>query len=174
MSIAALLIFLIFPISVASLAPIALAMGVGVGALVGILLFKSDPGDYDMRLIEYIAIYHVYGNKVSTSARDHLVDKLLSVRGGEDERHEYLYLSGLPTPIPETENHIWSTEIARYLTNNILYDRDKNDEYNNDKNGMTKWVPPASAVYGRFHELNSRPYAAISYNALQTLANFAG
>lgn len=176
MSIAALLIFLIFPISVASLAPIALAMGVGVGALVGILLFKSDPGDYDMRLIEYIAIYHVYGNKVSTSARDHLVDKLLSVRGGEDERHEYLYLSGLPTPIPETENHIWSTEIARYLTNNILYDRDKNDEYNNDKNGMTKWVLAGLRQFltDDFYELNSRPYAAISYNALQTLANFAG
>jgi hypothetical protein len=175
MSIAALLIFLIFPISVASLAPIALAMGIGIGALVGILLLKSEPGDYDMRLIDYISIYHLYGNKLSASARDHLVDKLLSVRGGEDERDEYLHLSGLPTPVPETENHIWSTEIARYLTNNALYDRDKNDEYNNDKNGMTKWILNGLQQFLKedFYELNSRPYAAISYNAIQTLANFA-
>lgn len=175
MSIAALLVFLVFPFFTTLLGPIAAAIGIGVGMLAGILLFKSMPGDYDMRLVDYVAIYHVYGNKLSTPARDHLVDTLLSERGGEDERTEYLYLSGLPTPIPETENHIWSTEVSRYLTNNILHDRKSNEEYDNDKNGMTKWVLAGLQQFltDDFYELNSRPYAAISYHALQTLANFA-
>lgn len=175
MSIAALLLFLILPFSVAALAPIALVIGIGVGAIVGIIFAKSEAGDYDMRLIDYVTLYYLYGSDISPQARDRLVDRLLSERGGEEERREYLYLSGLPTPIPETENHIWSTEVSRYLTNNILYERKPDDEYDNDKNGMTKWILAGLRQFlvEDFYELNARPYAATSYHALQALANFA-
>lgn len=175
MSIAALLIILGLPFFTTLLGPIATAIGIGVGALAGILLLKSVPGDYDMRLVDYVAIYHLHGNELSTPARDYLVNTLLSERGGEDERTEELHLSGLWTPIPETENHIWSTEVSRYLTNNILYDRKPDDEYDNDKNGMTKWILAGLQQFltDDFYELNSRPYATTSFHALQTLANFA-
>jgi hypothetical protein len=175
MSIAALLLFLLIPFAAVTLGPIAVALSIGVGALLGILLFESRPGDYDMRLGDYISLYHLHGSDISPKARDYLVDTLLSERGGEDERVETLFLSGLPTGIPETENHIWSTEVSRYLTNNILFDRKPDDEYNNDKNGMTKWVLVGLRQFliDDFYETNSRPYATHSYHAIELLANFA-
>jgi hypothetical protein len=145
----------------------------GGGALVGLLLLSSKPGDYDMRLIDYIVLYNGFGADLSAEARAHLVEKLLSVRGGADKRQEVIFVG--PIPFPETENHVWSTEIARYLTNNILYDSKPDDEFDNDKNGMTQLILGGLQQFlvNDFYELNARPYAAITYNALEALANYA-
>lgn len=165
----------LFSVVAPVLSPFATVLGLTVSALIGILTLKSLPGDYDMRLVDFVSIYFEYGSHLSPKARDYLVDKLLSERGGPENRHDYVFISGLPTPIRETENHIWSTEVSRYLTNNILYDRSHDAEYDNDKNGMTSWILEGLQGFlaDDFYELNARPYAAISYNALETLANYA-
>jgi hypothetical protein len=103
------------------------------------------------------------------------------VRGPAKERKDFVWISGVPTPALETENHLWMTESARYLTNNLLSDRYKQksqpvpSEYDNDANGMTDWVLDGLRLFlvQDFYELNSRPYAPLILGAIQNLADFA-
>src|SRR5262249_32087956 len=142
----------------------------------GILELKSQAGDYDMRLVKYLRVYHLFGNDLTNDARNHMVYMLFTTKGGADQRQDYFHVTGLPTPIPETENHIWMTESSRYLVNNILFDKTGDPKFDNDKNGMTDWVLEGlrGFLVDDFYEFNSRPYAPLIYGAIQNLADFSG
>jgi len=155
------------------------ALGAGLGWLVG---GTVDPGDYDMRLVGLIHIVYRFDNLLDPPTREHIVNDLLTVRGGESERREHVWIGPVPTFIPESENHILMTESSRYLTNELLALASKKAlqpvpaKLDNDKNGMTDWLLRhlQSFVRNDFYEYNSRPYTHESMSALSNLYEFAG
>ena len=119
---------------------------------------------------------------LKADTKKHLLDNLLTVRGGEAERREFLWICGLPTFVPESENHILMTESSRYLTNQLLAADYKQankpvpKEFDNDQNGMTAWVLQhlQSFVRNDFYEYNGRPYAREAMQGISNLYEFAG
>jgi hypothetical protein len=154
-------------------------LGAIVGGTIGVVI-KDPPGDYDMRLTGLLQIVHRFPSEIFPASREKLIDKLLTVRGGADERKDLLWIMGLPTPVMETENHVWMTESARFLTNNLLAaDYIKKGlavpkEYDNEQNGMTDWMLEGLRLFliEDFYELNSRPYGPYILQAIQNLAEF--
>jgi hypothetical protein len=154
-----------------------------VGALLGGIfgqLFLAHPvsGDYDMRLTGLIQIIYRFEDQLSAQARDKLIHKLLIAKGDAGERRDFVWISGIPTPIRETENHVLMTESARQLTNGLLAKEtwpNVPEEYNNDLNGMNDWVLETfrELLITDFYELNSRPYAYYAVAPVQNLYEFA-
>lgn len=152
-------------------------VGVLLGGATGVVL-KDKPGDYDMRLTGLIQMVYRFPGEIDLSSRTKLLHELLTVHGPANERKEFVWISGVPTPVLETENHLWSTESARYLTNNLLANEVGQPvpyELDNDANGMTDWILGGLRLFlvQDFYELNSRPYAPIVLEAIQNLAEFA-
>ncbi len=161
-------------------------LGVGVAVLIGWLAtWLHRAGDYDMRLVGTIRAYYQFTSSTTPAdakARSHIADKLLTVTGPADNRHDHFWIEGvLPTPIRETENHLWMTESARYLSNNIIAKRLKDSgkavpkDYDNDQNGMTSYMLEQlqGVLIEGMYELNARPYDRLTYHALVNLADFA-
>ena len=155
-------------------------IGAIIGAIFGVLL-KDPPGDYDMRLTGLVEMVYRFPAEIDTPARAKLIDDLLTVRGPASQRKDFLWISGVPTPVLETENHLWMTESSRYITNNLLVDRYlKNGqpvpaEFDNDANGMTDWVLSGLQQFlvEDFYENNSRPYAPLVRQAIENLATLS-
>ena len=155
-------------------------IGAVIGAIAGVVL-KDKPGDYDMRLTGLVQMIYRFPAQIDPAAQTKLVDELLTVRGKASGRKDFLWISGVPTPVLETENHLWMTESSRYLTNNLIADRLKSggqpvpSEFDNDANGMTDWVLEGLRLFllQDFYENNSRPYAPLAENAVRNLADFA-
>ena len=76
---------------------------------------------------------------------------------------------------PETENHINSAESARYLTNQILFEKTGNSSYDNEANGMNLWwlLRLQRYLQNDFWEYNSKTYSAYTDKGLENLAEFA-
>ena len=155
-----------------------------IGAIIGLVtgfVLKDKPGDYDMRLTGLLQMIYRFPAEIDPTARTKLIDDLLTVRGPASERKDFVWISGVPTPALETENHLWMTESARYLTNNLLADRYKKNgqpvpsEFDNDANGMTDWVLEGLRLFlvQDFYELNSRPYTPLILAAIQNLADYS-
>jgi hypothetical protein len=159
------------------------ALGAVLGAAAGAFIGgeEFDPGDYDMRLVGLIRIAYWYPDLLDESVKNHLIHKLLTMHGGADERREYVYVGGIPTPIPESENHILMTESSRYLTNQLLAAEYKKDnkavpqENNNDLNGMNDWMLEhlQSFLQNDFYEYNARPYTFQAMEGISNLFEFA-
>jgi hypothetical protein len=141
-------------------------------------------GDYDMRLLGIIRAYYEFGtslDNVDPKLRAYIADHLLTVNGPASKRVDYLKIYELPTPVPETENHLWMTESARYLTNNILSQRLKDagkavpKDLDNDQNGMTAYLLQRmqNMLVKDSYEINARPYDRLTYAALVNLVDFA-
>jgi hypothetical protein len=174
--------------------PLGAGFGALLGAAVGGLIGGAEhprAGDYDMRLVGVIQLaYHGQSlghlpnlEKILTDdAYRHLVDKLLTVRGGADQRREFLHVGILPTFVPESENHILMTESARFLTNQLIEAdyvkalKPVPKEFDNDQNGMTDWMLThlQSFVKQDFHEYNARPYTREAMYGISNLFEFAG
>lgn len=161
--------------------PLGALVGGILGGLFGGFVLKDPPGDYDMRLTGLIQIAYRFPAQLEDSTRKKLIEELLTVRGGADERKDFVWISGVPTPVLETENHVWMTESARYLTNNLIaaeYEKRGEPvpkEFDNDANGMTAWMLESLRLFliEDFYELNSRPYAHHVVQPIQNLADFA-
>lgn len=167
-------IFTELPVKVVTI--VAAVLGAGaIGAI------ASKRGDYDMTLVGLVRMAYAYPVELGPEARKTLIDKLLTVCGPESKRRNVVWLFGLPTPIPETENHIWMTESARFLTNNLIAEPYKLSgtpipkEYDNDQNGMTHWMlgHVREMLVEDSYEFNSRPYAPYTFDALVNLYDFA-
>jgi hypothetical protein len=141
-----------------------------------------DPGDYDMLLNLYVAIVYKYYSELPVVDREHIINDLLTVRGplGTHES-ECENCSSIAT-IPETENHLFMIETARYLTNQLLYQRTHLPQFDNRRNGHGN-DPQDTAVWlldqlrGRlmndFDEYNARPYQDQIMMAMLNLASYA-
>ena len=159
---------------------IAAIIGIAAGAVLGFLECDTS-GDYDMRLVGIIQIRFTFDDLLDQSTKDHILNELLVVHGPASKRREHLWLCGIPTFVPETENHILMTESSRYLTNKLRAEDAVrravpiSPDDDNDANGMTDWFLGhlQSFMQFDFYEYNSRPYTFQARNGIQNLHDFA-
>ena len=164
-------------------------------------------GNYDMSEMYLIAMAYAYYDQLSAEAAEWLITELLA--RGTDRRplQDDTHTSGMPpddwgsaghvTPlavgpfepfhvtIPETENHIFMIETARYLTNQLLFQRDRyldnsirqdrQNAHDNRRNGNTAIVLNLlrDRLQDDFSEYNSKPYQEETRFALLNLCTFA-
>jgi hypothetical protein len=172
------------------------ALSAIIGAIVGVSCHTS--GDYDMTIRGLIPIMYRYDQFLDpnrstspynpNSTYNHVLDALLSERGGANNIRAHARICGLAVPfVHETENHMLMTETSRYLTNQLLRNRAAtysmgpypgpadNPDWDNNKNGMKKWLLEELQHFLRadFHEYNARPYERLSVMALQNLRDYA-
>ncbi len=140
-------------------------------------------GDYDMALKGYITILYRYGHLLSPDVRYRILHLLNKIgRHTEDDDTIQCQAAALFIPIfgtfvkiPESENHKWMIESSRYLTNQILLKRNRDEQFNNATNGMDELILGRLQEHLKwdFVEYNSRPYARLTWAAIQNLADFA-
>ena len=163
------------------------AIGLVVGAFIGAGNIDK-PGDYDMNLTTLMKIAYRHEKDLFPDTRCHMMRTLFVLKGGvknlDDEAN--VHISGIPTPIRETENHVLMIQSARFLTNN-LYVRWAADiattcpdvavpsDVDNDANGMTDWWLETLHLLLRhdFYEFSSRVYADHALGAIENLVEFA-
>ncbi len=159
---------------------IAALIGIVASAVIGFL--KCDvSGDYDMRLVGIVQISFQFDDLLDQSTKDHILNDLLIVHGPASERKEYDWLCGIPTFIPETENHILMTESSRYLTNELrAMDAVRRgvavaSDDDNDANGMNDWFLEHLQGFLQidFYEYNARPYTFQARQGIQNLHDYA-
>ncbi len=95
---------------------------------------------------------------------------------------EYIHITDV-VDIPETENHLLGIETARYLANQLLYQRTQDPRYDNLRNGGDNNTPPSTSQWivtalqgfleNDFQEYNARPYEDMDMSALLNLATYA-
>jgi hypothetical protein len=141
----------------------------------------SGPGsdNYDFLLMYYIPLVYKYWNDLPDDVQGRLGDYLLTVRGPLSKHESEIF--GIPAQYvswPETENHLFMIETARYLTNQLLYQLTHDIRYDNRRNG-NGLDPPATVVWllnalqgilqHDFIEYNARPYQDKIMEALLNL-----
>jgi hypothetical protein len=137
-------------------------------------------GEYDVALSGYVAVLHQFGSILPGNVSDHILNDLLNKRGAVDEGD--FTVDGVRIPgvgsvggVPETENHVNLIESAQFLTNDLLFDKTGDPDFNNDANGMTAWWLKRLQAFMTqdFIEYNARPYQSYTDIALQNLYSFA-
>src|SRR5262249_24947085 len=81
----------------------------------------------------------------------------------------------IPREVPETENHMLMISSTVYLLNQLFWDRTRDRKYDNNDNGLTKWLLRYMHTIAKhdFLEFNARPYQRYSLHALLNLHEFA-
>jgi hypothetical protein len=141
-----------------------------------------DNGDYDMVLNIYIAILYKYYPVMPAKVSEHIINSLMSVRGPLGDHESECENCDPVAVIPETENHLLMIETARYLTNQLLYQRTHDPKFDNRRNGKGD-DPQATAVWlldhlrgylmHDFDEYNAHNYQDMIMMALENLASYA-
>jgi hypothetical protein len=128
-------------------------------------------GEYDVALRGLVTIAYRYRRLLEDTTYTHLLDGLLNQRGRHDPNIE---VEG-DLPFLETENHILMIESSRYLTNQLLFRRSPDPEWNNRTNGLADWILGRLRRFLRndFEEYNARMYQTYSTMALCNLHDFA-
>ena len=118
------------------------------------LLFGPNEGNYDFTQMHLLPMAYRYYDDLHPDAREHLITSLLAggtVHGpGNDDTHTCGFFRetwsragkvsplAIPRSIGETENHILTIMTARYLTNQLLYQRDPKLWFDNRRNSMAE------------------------------------
>jgi hypothetical protein len=170
------------------------------------LLNDPSEGNYDMSEMHLLAIAYRYYDELTPPARDRLINLLLAQGIVHRPRLDDTFTSGM-TPhdwsragfvspgsfhirIGETENHIFAIVSARYLTNQLLYQRSPEVAYDNRRNGSMMLFgrevatdsPNTTDLLLRllreilrcdFSEYNAKPYQSETRKALLNLCNYA-
>jgi hypothetical protein len=155
-------------------------IGIAVGGVLGFLQCDTA-GNYDMRLVGIIQLRITFDDLLDQSTKDHILRDLLTIKGRASKRREYLRICGIPSFIPESENHILMTESSRYITNNLVAAETVSNgtpasaEYDNDQNGMNDWALGVLQGFMQhdFYEYNSRPYTYQARQAIQNLHDYS-
>jgi hypothetical protein len=155
-------------------------------------------GNYEMGQMYLLPLIYRYYDELSPEAREHLINELLQRgtvhRPGEDDTNTS---GAVPTDwtraglvpivdldIGETENHILMILTARYLTNQLLYQRDRpedrfrHDNRRNGNNGGPACTDLVLALLRNilrndFSEYNAKNYQEETRRALVNLAAYA-
>lgn len=157
----------------------------------------TDPpsGDYDMNEMHILPLIYAYYDELTPDARERVIVELLKNGQMQRPNEDPTYTSeGAPndwrragfilgTGIPETENHVLMIATARYLTNQLLYQRFRHPIYDNRRNGDSEDSRPncmdnlldlmRAILVDDFGEYNSKPYQAETRRALTNLCSFA-
>ncbi|MCC7440012.1 MAG: hypothetical protein IT285_00165 [Bdellovibrionales bacterium] len=140
--------------------------------------FCERLGDYDFMLHELVNVMMIWGRgdgPIPPEARRKLLDVLFTEKGANHYTHYRARWCGVVN-MKDTENHILMTEVARYLTNDLLLEdlqsRGEYDaQYDNDANGFNLWLLKHLQPFAKndFDEFNSRPYQGYTTGVLQIL-----
>ncbi len=135
-------------------------------------LERKRTGDYDVGLTALTAIIYKYYHVMPPEVQNHIINNLLNKRGPFDPGD--LWPFGHAPPVPESENHVMMIETARYLTNQLLYRRQGDAQYDNSRNGMDEWMLKhlQHFLLNDFIEYNARPYQDYTTSALLNLYTF--
>jgi hypothetical protein len=165
--------------------------------------FKAQiEGNYDMGQMFLVALAYRYYDELTPDAQEHLIRQLLAeghlrrpnesgsfehTSGGcpnDWARCGHLQLATAAPDIPETENHVLMIATARYLSNQLLYQRDpSNGTFNNRANGDSSDSRPNCTdqiltllqrmLMADFAEYNAKSYQEETRWALLNLNDFA-
>lgn len=149
-------------------------------------------GNYDMNQMYILCLVYSYFNELSPEAREHIITQLLAQgridRASLNEKHtsgplpwdwyRAGFIEGLAlnlSDIPETENHVLMIGTTRYLTNQLLYQRNQNPSYDNRRNGCKDQILGRLRNFLRddFAEYNAKNYQEETRHALLNLCSFA-
>ena len=169
---------------------------------------KHEEGNYDMSQMHLVRIAYRYYDRLTSAALDHLVEALLpggrirrpnendevtsggapvdwSRAGVIEIRAPVAVLGGVIHPkvkrIGETENHILTIHTARYLANQLLYQRHRHPAHDNRRNGFKGAQSCTSLMLSLlrnilrddFSEYNAKNYQNEVRSALLNLCDFA-
>jgi hypothetical protein len=143
----------------------------------------SNDENYDFLLNFYIPLLYIYYKDLPDWVREYIINVLLTVRGPLTVNESEVQGTPFSYPVPETENHLFQIETARYLTNQILYQRTHDPQYDNRRNGQRLLDVLPTAVWllnslqailqHDFAEYNARPYQDQIMKALLNLQSYA-
>src|ERR1700730_5182752 len=120
-------------------------------AVTGAFSLGTNEGNYDMEQMFILPLVYNFYEDLTPEARERLITVLLAQgRIQRPNLHDTLTSGGAPNDwsragyvsplgfhanIPETENHVLMIATARYLTNQLLYQRDHLPCHDNRRNG---------------------------------------
>lgn len=163
----------------------------------GAFSLTESEGNYDMNQMHIIPIAYAYFDVLSDPARERVIQVLLAQgRIHRPNRPEIVTSGRLPDDwtragfvsplgahknIGETENHILMMLTTRYLTNQLLYQRDHDTAHDNRRNGGDGAPSCLDLVLsllrnilrGDFSEYNAKSYQEETRWALLNLCSFA-
>jgi hypothetical protein len=163
----------------------------------GTFSLKGAEGNYDMSEMHLLPMVYRHYDDLSPAARELLITQLLRrgrvhrprkadtfTSGGNPNdwsRAGFVSPTGMHIDIGETENHILMILTARYLTNQLLYQRDRALEHDNRRNGGDDTESCFSLllsqlrnmIRGDFSEYNAKNYQSETRWALLNLCTYA-
>ena len=163
---------------------------------------QSFEGDYDMTEMFLIPLVYGYYDQLTPAAQERLVTLLLargrihraSIAGKDDQftsggapndwsRAGFVSVIVTNFDIPETENHVLTIATARYLTNQLLYQRFRSPNFDNRRNGNPGESRPnctdqvlgllRNELRNDFAEYNAKNYQEETRHALLNLCSYA-
>jgi len=156
----------------------------------------SDPhNEYDFCLNYYFPVVYRYYPLMPQNVGEYLINTLMGnatlagIPGGRsgvgpivNPWSEFIHIPDV-VDVAETENHMLGIETARYLANQLLYQRTQDPNYDNLRNGdpgnglasVTDWILGnlQGFLINDFQEYNARPYQDFDMSALLNLASYA-
>jgi hypothetical protein len=147
--------------------------------------------EYDELLTAYVTLYYKYYDALDPDVRELIFSTLLSERGQYNEDEQFSFKVSTPVgkalTIPETENHRLMTQAAKYLTNQLYYQKSVSEgspdhhNFDNNRNGEGHNPPMVDVILEMLHacltrdfiEYNARPYQSYTMTALLNLASYA-
>ena len=163
----------------------------------GSFSLEGSEGNYDMSAMHLLPMVYRHYDDLSPAARDLLINQLLAggtvhrpgkddtfTRGGNPNdwsRAGFISPLGYHINIGETENHILMIVTARYLTNQLMFQRGRAIEHDNRRNGGEDRPSCFSLLLsllrnilrGDFSEYNSKNYQSETRWALLNLCTYA-
>ena len=135
---------------------------------------NADEGNYDFTQMHLLPMAYRHYDDLHPDAREYLITSLLAggtVHGpGNDDSHTSSFFlgtwsrAGMVNPfgykrtIGETENHILTIMTVRYLTNQLLYQRDPKIWFDNRRNSMEEvFASIEPALFGPPHAPHKAP-----------------
>jgi hypothetical protein len=155
------------------------------------LASSNYEGNYDMSEMFILPVVYNYYNELTPAAREMIITPLLARGCIRRASESDTYTSGaLPNDwsragfvevgvnlgdIPETENHVLMIGTARYLTNQLLYQRNPDPNCDNRRNGCRDQLLGLLRNYLRddFAEYNAKNYQEETRHALLNLCSYA-
>jgi hypothetical protein len=161
-------------------------------------LGDAAEGNYDISQMHLLQLAFRYYDELTPNARELLITQLLA-RGrihrprlddtftsegtpNDWSRAGFVSPLGIKLRIGETENHILMIIAARYLTNQLLYQRSHDSKYDNRRNGAVMGGPNCmdlvlmllrNILRDGFSEYNAKPYQSETRYAILNLHSFA-
>jgi hypothetical protein len=163
----------------------------------GTFSLEGAEGNYDLSEMHLVPMAYSYYDELSPAAREHLIRNLLAHGRVHRPRRDDTFTSGsnpndwnragfvspagYHVDIGETENHIMMIVTTRYLTNQLLFQRQPLIDYDNRRNGGDDYPSCTSLLIsllrrilnGDFSEYNAKPYQSETRWALLNLCTYA-